>query len=140
MGVPGCPELAFWTASIASPRMTLMARRSSSSDTTGVVATGSAVMPLLRCAQGRPTFSRVGVPEMTSSEQREAGREPVQEVSTAHRADLARTERARQRDRPEQRLDQPSVVVRDAEQMAAPSVAREEERGVGGGAGQQLPQ
>ena len=30
MAVPGCPELAFWTASIASPRITLMALVSSS--------------------------------------------------------------------------------------------------------------
>src|SRR5262249_59607431 len=46
IGVPGGPELAFCTASIASPRMTSMARRSSSSGTAGICATGSAVMPL----------------------------------------------------------------------------------------------
>src|SRR5581483_2402908 len=66
-----------------------------------------------------------------SSEQREARRETVQEVPPADRSDLAGAERARRRDRTEELVDEARVVVGDAEEVTAPAVAREQQRGTG---------
>ena len=52
------------------------------------------------------------------SEHREAGGEAVEEVAAADRPDLAGAERAGGRERPEELVDDPGVVVGDAEQAA----------------------
>src|SRR4029453_13047454 len=79
-------------------------------------------------------------PGWTSREQREAGGEAVQEIAAADRSDLARTERSRQRDRPQQVLHHSGVVVGDGEEVAATSVAREQEGGVGVDPREHLPE
>ena len=53
---------------------------------------------------------------------------PWSAVASADRPDLAGAERAGRRQRPEELVDDPGVVVGDAEQLASPTVAREQQR------------
>src|SRR5689334_16096822 len=93
IGVPGCPEFAFCTASIANPRMTLTPRCSSSS---------------LTPAPFRHVVAAYVVPKAQTSEERRSGLEyrkgrgeAVQEVPTADRTEFAGAESARDRNRSE---------------------------------------
>ena len=65
---------------------------------------------------------------------------PCRKFSPADRPDLAGAERARDRERPEQLVDHAGVVVGHAEEPAAAAVAREEQRGLGLDAAEQLAQ
>src|SRR3954462_8078933 len=94
IGVPGWPEFAFSTASIARPRTTLIARCSSS-----LVVTADPFpprdQPKRRAAQARDKAERGGGPSAATvsgsiqdrgaAEDEQAGGEAVEEVAPSHR-------------------------------------------------------
>ena len=67
---------------------------------------------------------------MSAIEQGNRCREPVQEVATADRTDLAGAERARERNGAEQFLDGTGIVIGSREEIPAPTIAREQQCGV----------
>src|SRR5262245_24881388 len=142
IGVPGWPEFAFCTASIAKPRMTLTPSWSRSCSVAVVVVTGGPLSSLCGRSAGEPTGGPAPAgPLRLRGEQGQAGGEPVHVVAPPDGPDLAGAERTGQRDRPEQLLHQPGVVVGEPEQVPAPAVTGEEERAVGTpGAGQEHAQ
>src|SRR5581483_6984845 len=110
MAVPGWPELAFWGASMARPRMTLMPSCSRS----GVVML--APYPAVR----------LPLSPLPVGEERHRRGEAVHEVAPAHRAELTRGEEARHR-RAHPLVEHLGVVVGLAEQAPAPPVAGEQQ-------------
>src|SRR5256885_2257106 len=131
MAVPGCPELAFWTASIASPRITLMAFVSSSFPMRAVPSMWIN-QPAYRPAIPRPppwlpddavaTHPR---PSVSGGEQSEAGCEAVEEVAGPDRPQFPGAEAPRQGEGAEELVDDAGVVVGLAEEPLAPPVAGE---------------
>src|SRR2546430_1898866 len=85
--------------------------------------------PCRRQGLPAPAYGVVTRPSGRSggSEQRDAGGEPVQEIAPAHWPDLARAERAGDRERAEQLVEDRRVVVGDLEEAAAAPVAGEQE-------------
>src|SRR4051794_39384573 len=135
IGVPGCPEFAFCTASIARPRITLIPRCSRSSATSAPFIHRIAAYVYPPRASG--SFSEektektpVSGSETSVFENGDAGREAVQKITAADRPELARTERAGERHRPDHLLDDAGVVIRFGEHVATATVAREQERGI----------
>src|SRR5688500_18217415 len=126
MAVPGWPELAFWTASIARPRITLMALVSSSFAMGAAYRGPSARLHSLRGVSG--------------GEQGEAGREAVEEVAGSDRPQFTGTEAPRQGEGAEELVDDAGVVVGLAEEPLAPAVAGEQQRRVGLGGGEEVAQ
>src|SRR5919108_5413853 len=136
MAVPGCPELAFWTASIASPRITLMALVSSSfamrafpsiwisqpayrrpsPGVRGGPRDDSARPQAL--PRGYPMWSgpHTPPPSVSGGEQGEAGSESVEEVAGSDRAQFTGTEAPRQGERAEELVDHAGVVIGLAEE------------------------
>src|ERR687898_487190 len=128
IAVPGWPLLAAWGASMARPRMTLMARCSRAGSgvmyappywpaLTDPVALAPVSFESCRCG------SRV-------LEHEHAGGEPVDEAAAADRPDLAGAEHPGEGRGVEQIVDHTSVVVRLAENPLTTSVAREHQRAV----------
>src|SRR5262249_35129917 len=70
----------------------------------------------------------------------DAGREAVQEIAVPDRSDLTRAERAGERHRAQHVLYERRVVVGRGEELAAPAVAREQQRRVAALVGEQLAQ
>src|SRR5687767_7400377 len=126
MAVPGWPELAFWTASMARPRITLMA----------LVSSSFAMAPAYRCPSAR-LHSPAGV---SGGEKGEAGREAVAEVAGSDRPQFTGTEAPREGEGAEELVDDTGVVVGLAEQPLAAAVAGEEQRRVGLGGGEEVAQ
>src|SRR5262245_21996804 len=122
IGVPGCPEFAFCTASIASARTTLTARSSIPAPDPLPASLDTTAAPSLRSRQ--PT-RRLG---SVSGEDREARGVPVQEVAPTDRTDLARAERTREWGPAELLLDECGVVIGMAEEAGPATVAGEEQR------------
>src|SRR5215204_6998762 len=122
IAVPGWPLLAAWGASMARPRMTLMARCSRA---------GSGVMhapPYCPALTVPVALARVfGWRRLGSRvlEHEHAGGEPVDEAVAADRPDLSGAEHPGEGRGVEQVVDHTSVVVRLAEQPLTTSVARE---------------
>src|SRR6478735_3626654 len=83
---------------------------------------------------------RIGSASAYGSEQRETGGEAVEEGLPTDRTDLARAERARDRQRTEELVDDRSVVVGFAEEPDAATVTGEEEGGRRVLTGEHLPQ
>src|SRR5690606_4609646 len=134
IAVPGCPLRAAWGASMARPRITLMARCSRA---------GSGVMhpPPYLPSPPPPSTPPARSP---AADEDEAGGPPVQVAARAHRPDLAGAERAGHRVGADGVAHEPGVVVPLAEEGPPPAVAGEHERPARGagrhGAGQRLPQ
>src|SRR5689334_17594560 len=113
IGVPGCPFSARCTASIDSPRTTLIARCSRSVSVTDLALSSTApTLNALLVGSGRSLRSRLvarTVASGPSAEQGQARGEAVEEVAAPDRADLARAERAREGHRAELLLDETGV-------------------------------
>src|SRR5829696_8133542 len=144
IAVPGWPLLAACGASMARPRMTLMARCSRS---------GSAVMrrppywprrvdrPLAHVERRTGRRSRSGHVQSrrwTVLEQHDAGGETMDEAAAADRSELAGARHAGDGVDADRVAHRAGVVVGLAEEPRAPAVAGEEEGGVAGDRGQQL--
>src|SRR5438477_1290416 len=84
---------------------------------------GKAAASALRVCRQQSPFA---YPGWTSREQREAGREAVEEVAAPDRSDLSGAERSREWDRAEQVLHHAGVVVGDGEEVTAAPVACEQ--------------
>src|SRR6266566_1033230 len=79
-------------------------------------------------------------PGWTSREQREAGREAVEEVAAPDRSDLSGAERSREWDRAEQVLHHAGVVVGHGEEVTAAPVACEQQCRLGVPPREHLPE
>src|SRR2546423_7516356 len=100
-------------------------------------ALGKAAASALRVCRQQSPFA---YPGWMSCEQREAGREAVEEVAASDRSDLPGAERSGKWDRAEQVLHHAGVVVGDGEEVTATPVAREQQRGLGVHPGEHLPE
>src|SRR5690606_17993487 len=131
IAVPWWPDLAACGASIASPRITSIARRSRSGVIPAVVSAMWSQLPVLG---GAPIVATaLPAPEMpsASAEERHGRRGAVEVVAAAHRPDLPGAEHAGQGRVRERLADRVRVVVRHPEQPPAPLVAGEDQGTVG---------